>query len=162
MVPGFSFQSLFRCELTFKFKPILFFPELPLFILERRKDCQLPEPDVIKFPFLGNDPLMRQLYEIDVSPEALPEHVPPTQPSLWRYRVQVTIEHLKTTFQEEVASADNTKYPVLAAFLAQVMQRRLTLRCTAKVLLLIFNIEETCTPDYNIFKNHRAKRRTDD
>ena len=70
---------------------------------------------------------MRQLYEIDVAPEALPEHVPPTQPSLWRYRVQVTIEHLKTTFQEEVASADNTKYPVVADFLAQVMPRRLTL-----------------------------------
>ena len=66
---------------------------------------------------------MRQLYEIDVpSAEALPRNVPPTHPLLWRYRVPVTIEHLKHTFQEEVASDDPTKCRLLAGFLLQVRE----------------------------------------
>lgn len=68
----------------------------------------------------GNDPLMRQLYEIDVASEVLPRHVPPTHSLLWRYRVQVTIEHLKNTFQEEVASGNPTNFPLLATFISQV------------------------------------------
>ena len=80
------------------------------------------------FAIKGNDPLMRQVYEIDVpSSEALGG--PPTHPLLWRYRIRVTIEHLIHTFEEEVASDDPTKCRLLAKFLSQVRQEGAVLCC---------------------------------
>ena len=63
---------------------------------------------------------MRQLYEIDVPDEDLSKDVLPTCPVLWRYRAQVTVEHLAHTFQEVVASNDPSKCRVLAEFLHKV------------------------------------------
>ncbi|XP_078381354.1 E3 ubiquitin-protein ligase rnf213-alpha-like isoform X3 [Oculina patagonica] len=68
---------------------------------------------------LGNNPLMRQLYEVDVPSEALTDSVPPTCPALWRYRTQVTLDHFSHTFQQEVLSTDNERNKVLAEFLRQ-------------------------------------------
>ena len=75
--------------------------------------------------FSGNNPLMRQLYEVDVIPEALTDRVPPTCPALWRYRTQVTLDHFSHTFQQEVLSNDPESNKVLAEFLRQVNQFKL-------------------------------------
>ena len=68
----------------------------------------------------GNNPLLRQLFEIDVSTEALTGGIPPTCPALWRYRTQVTLDHFAHTFQQEVLSTDPERNKVLAEFLRQV------------------------------------------
>ena len=73
---------------------------------------------------------MRQVYEIDVpSSEALPRNVLPTHPLLWRYRIRVTVEHLRHMFKEEVASDDPTKCRLLATFLSQVREEGAVLCC---------------------------------
>ena len=69
---------------------------------------------------LGNNPLMRQLYEVDVPPDTLTEGILPTCPALWRYRTQVTLDHFSHTFQQEVLSTDSERNKVLAEFLQQV------------------------------------------
>ena len=63
---------------------------------------------------------MRQLYEVDVPPDALTEDILPTCPALWRYRTQVTLDHFSHTFQQEVLSTDSERNKVLAEFLQQV------------------------------------------
>ena len=63
---------------------------------------------------------MRQLYEIEVPDENLSKGILPTCPVLWRYRAQVTVEHLAHTFQEVVASNEPSKCRILAKFLPQV------------------------------------------
>ncbi|CAH3189324.1 unnamed protein product [Porites lobata] len=68
---------------------------------------------------LGNNPLMRQLYEVDITPDDLSVSISPTCPALWRYRTQVTLDHLSHTFQQEVASTDPERNKVLAEFLRQ-------------------------------------------
>ncbi|XP_022783821.1 E3 ubiquitin-protein ligase rnf213-alpha-like [Stylophora pistillata] len=68
---------------------------------------------------LGNNPLMRQLFEIDVPAEDLTGGIPPTCPALWRYRTQVTLDHFAHTFQQEVLSTDPDRNKVLAEFLRQ-------------------------------------------
>ena len=73
-------------------------------------------------PFSGNNPLMRQLYEVDVPPEALTDRIPPTCPALWRYRTQVTLDHFSHTFQQEVLSTDSESNKILAEFLREVNQ----------------------------------------
>ena len=65
---------------------------------------------------------MRQLYEIDTPDEDLSKGIPPTCPVLWRYRAQVTVEHLAHTFQEVVASNDPSKCRILAKFLREVRE----------------------------------------
>lgn len=87
-------------------------------VLEVRQDL---------IPFSGNNPLMRQLYEVDVPPEALTDSVPPTCPALWRYRTQVTLDHFSHTFQQEVLSTDSESNKLLAEFLRQVNQFKLYL-----------------------------------
>ena len=74
------------------------------------------------FTFSGNNPLMRQLYEVDVPPEALTDRIPPTCPALWRYRTQVTLDHFSHTFQQEVLSTDSESNKILAEFLREVNQ----------------------------------------
>ncbi|PFX29705.1 E3 ubiquitin-protein ligase RNF213 [Stylophora pistillata] len=68
---------------------------------------------------LGNNPLMRELFEIDVPAEDLTVDIPPTCPALWRYRTQVTLDHFAHTFQQEVLSTDPGRNKVLAEFLRQ-------------------------------------------
>ena len=68
----------------------------------------------------GNNPLTRQLFEIDVPTEALTSGIPPTCPALWRYRTQVTFDHFAHTFQQEVLSTDPERNKVLAEFLREV------------------------------------------
>ncbi|XP_068694646.1 E3 ubiquitin-protein ligase rnf213-alpha-like isoform X2 [Montipora foliosa] len=68
---------------------------------------------------LGNNPLMRQLYEVDVPPDTLTSGISPSCPALWRYRTQVTLDHFSHTFQQQVLSTDADKNKVLAEFLRQ-------------------------------------------
>ena len=75
----------------------------------------------ILIPILpGNNPLMRQVYEVDVPADSLTSGILPSCPALWRYRTQVTLDHLSHTFQQEVVSTDNSRNQVLAEFLQQV------------------------------------------
>ncbi|XP_068694638.1 E3 ubiquitin-protein ligase rnf213-alpha-like [Montipora foliosa] len=68
---------------------------------------------------LGNNPLMRQLYEVNVPPDTLTSGISPSCPALWRYRTQVTLDHFSHTFQQEVLSTGADKNKVLAEFLRQ-------------------------------------------
>ena len=63
---------------------------------------------------------MRELYEVDTPPDDVSVSISPTCPALWRYRTQVTLDHLSHTFQHEVASTDPERNKVLAEFLRQV------------------------------------------
>ena len=75
----------------------------------------------ILIPILpGNNPLMRQMYEVDVPADSLTSGILPSCPALWRYRTQVTLDHFSLTFQQEVLSTDNRRNKVLAEFLQQV------------------------------------------
>ena len=89
----------------------------------RRVVLKSTKPHYVKciIPILsGNNPLMRQLYEVDTPPDDLSVSISPTCPALWRYRTQVTLDHLSHTFQQEVASTDPERNKVLAEFLRQV------------------------------------------
>ena len=63
---------------------------------------------------------MRQLFEVDTLSDDLSVSITPTCSALWRYRTQVTLDHLSHTFQQEVASTDPERNKVLAEFLRQV------------------------------------------
>ena len=76
--------------------------------------------DILIRIFPGNNPLMRQLYEVDVPADSLTGGILPSCPALWRYRTQVTLDHFSLTFQQEVLSTDNRRNKVLAEFLQQV------------------------------------------
>ncbi|KAJ7339392.1 hypothetical protein OS493_005787 [Desmophyllum pertusum] len=67
----------------------------------------------------GRDPLVRQLYEFDEHVEDLTLGVKPMSRSLWKYRGQITVEHLGNSFQQEVLSGGEQQYKVLDAFLKQ-------------------------------------------
>ena len=89
----------------------------------RRVVLKSRKPHYVKciIPILsGNNHLMRQLYEVDITPDDLSVSISPTCPALWRYRTQVTLDHLSHTFQQEVASTDPERNKVLAEFLRQV------------------------------------------
>ncbi|XP_067056125.1 E3 ubiquitin-protein ligase rnf213-alpha-like isoform X2 [Acropora muricata] len=68
---------------------------------------------------LGNNPLMRLLYEVDVPADSLTGGILPSCSALWRYRTQVTLDHFSHTFQQEVSSTDTSRNKVLAEFLQQ-------------------------------------------
>ena len=64
---------------------------------------------------LGNNPLMRWLYEIEAPPGAQ------SPASLWRYRAQVTVEHLTTTLDHQFeGKPGDTKPRILREFLREV------------------------------------------
>ena len=63
---------------------------------------------------------MQQLYEFDAHEEDLTQGVKPMSRSLWKYRRQVTVEHLGNSFQQEVLSGEEQRQKVLYAFLKQV------------------------------------------
>ncbi|KAJ7339378.1 hypothetical protein OS493_005772 [Desmophyllum pertusum] len=67
----------------------------------------------------GSDPLVRQLYEFDEHVEELTLGVKPMSRSLWKYRRQITVEHLGNSFQQEVLSGGQQQYKVLDVFLKQ-------------------------------------------
>ena len=69
---------------------------------------------------LGSDPLVRQLYEFEEQIEDATHLLTPMSRSLWKYRRQVTIEHLGNSFQQEAQSTAVNQYKVLGAFLKQV------------------------------------------
>lgn len=48
--------------------------------------------------------------------------------SLWKYRRQITVEHLANSFQQEALSADVNQNKVLGAFLKQVKKSLLVKR----------------------------------
>ena len=92
-------------------------------VIPRRVVLKGRKPHCVKFIVTilsGNNPLMRQLYEVDTPPDDLSVSISPTCPALWRYRTQVTLDHLSHTFQHEVASTDPERNKVLAEFLRQV------------------------------------------
>ena len=79
-------------------------------------------PSLFTFPLNtpGSDPLVRQLYEFEEQIEDPTRLLTPMSRSLWKYRRQVTIEHLGNSFQQEAQSMDVNQYKVLGAFLKQV------------------------------------------
>ena len=70
--------------------------------------------------YTGSDPLVRQVYEFDAHVEDLTLGVRPMSRALWKYRRQITVEHLGNSFQQEVLSGGEDQYKVLDAFLKQV------------------------------------------
>ena len=70
--------------------------------------------------YTGSDPLVRQVYEFDAHVEDLTLGVRPMSRALWKYRRQITVEHLGNSFQQEVLSGGEEQYKVLNAFLKQV------------------------------------------
>ncbi|XP_065826355.1 E3 ubiquitin-protein ligase RNF213-like isoform X3 [Oscarella lobularis] len=63
---------------------------------------------------VGNNPLMRWLYEIEAPPGAQ------SPASLWRYRAQVTVEHLTTTLDRQFEGKPVDKKPrILREFLRE-------------------------------------------
>ena len=63
----------------------------------------------------GNNPLMRWLYEIEAPPGA------ESPASLWRYRAQVTVEHLTATLDRQFeGKPGDTKPRILREFLREV------------------------------------------
>ena len=69
----------------------------------------------------GSDPLVRQLYEFDEQIEDLSLAMRPMSRSLWKYRRQITVEHLANSFQQEALSVGGDwQYKVLGTFLKQV------------------------------------------
>ena len=71
----------------------------------------------------GSDPLVRQLYEFEQQIEDPTSMLTPMSRSLWKYRRQVTVEHLGNSFQQETQSTAVNQYKVLGAFLKQVTLR---------------------------------------
>ena len=77
-------------------------------------------PDISKSLSLGSDPLVRRLYEFEEQIEDPSHNLNPTTRSLWKYRRQVTVEHLGNAFQQADESFDNSQHKVLREFLKQV------------------------------------------
>ena len=63
---------------------------------------------------------MRRLYEFEEQIEDPCLNLNPTTRSLWKYRRQVTVEHLGNTFQQAGESFENSQHKVLREFLKQV------------------------------------------
>ncbi|XP_077980164.1 E3 ubiquitin-protein ligase rnf213-alpha-like [Glandiceps talaboti] len=67
---------------------------------------------------LGNNPLLKLLYEVDPPSEQLRLESMYNIPTVWRYRSRVTIEHLTHALQENMASKKSKrKYRILQQFL---------------------------------------------
>ena len=71
----------------------------------------------------GSDPLVRQLYEFEEQIEDPTSMLTPMSRSLWKYRRQVTVEHLGNSFQQEAQSTAVNQHKVLGTFLKQVTLR---------------------------------------
>ena len=70
---------------------------------------------------LGNDPLMRQLYELDSPNYDVMENLNPMCAALWRYRTKVSVEHLNVKFLEFVERQDKSnRCEILGEFLKKV------------------------------------------
>ena len=70
---------------------------------------------------LGNDPLMRQLYELDSPNYDVKENLNPMCPAFWRYRTKVSVEHLNVKFLEFVERRDKSnRCEILGEFLKKV------------------------------------------
>ncbi|XP_074628909.1 E3 ubiquitin-protein ligase rnf213-alpha-like isoform X2 [Acropora palmata] len=67
----------------------------------------------------GSDPLVRRLYEFEEQIEDPCLNLNPTTRSLWKYRRQVTVEHLGNAFQQADESFDNSQHKILREFLKQ-------------------------------------------
>ena len=68
----------------------------------------------------GSDPLVRQLYEFDAKIEDFTQGVKPMSEALWKYRRQITVEHLGNSFQQQILSGGEQQCQALNAFLKQV------------------------------------------
>ena len=66
--------------------------------------------------FIGDDPLLRQVYEVD--PVPLPRHVDLSHVFFWRHRTRLTIEHVIGQFREVKSSIADCK--ILGMFLEKV------------------------------------------
>ena len=89
---------------------------------------------------------MRQLYEFDAKIEDFTQGVKPMSKGLWKYRRQITVEHLGNSFQQQVLSGGEQQCKVLNAFLKQVP---LSLRHFPFARMCLFCLqEETCGKVY--------------
>ena len=77
-------------------------------------------PRSLIFFSLGSDPLVRRLYEFEEQIEDPSLNLNPTTRSLWKYRRQVTVEHLGNAFQQADESFDKSQHKIPRAFLKQV------------------------------------------
>jgi len=60
------------------------------------------------------------MYEFDAHVEDVTQGVKPMSQALWKYRRQITVEHLGNSFQQQVLSGGEQQCKVLNAFLKQV------------------------------------------
>ena len=95
----------------------------------------------IRISTLGSDPLVRTLYEFDEQKEDLNLGVKPMSRSLWKYRRQITVEHLANSFQQEALSAGVNQNKVLGAFLKQVKKSFLIERRCACCFISLLKFE---------------------
>ena len=67
----------------------------------------------------GNDPLMREIYEVDTPPPTrTAADIHPGHAAFWKHRTRVTVEHIIRQFQDEKSNMTTCK--VLGKFLAEV------------------------------------------
>ena len=76
----------------------------------------------MKIAFLvtaGNDPLMREIYEVDAPPPTCTAaDIHPGHAAFWKHRTRVTVEHIIRQFQDVKSNLATRK--VLGKFLAEV------------------------------------------
>jgi len=88
-------------------------------IRELDKNLQKASKLVMEDERFGSDPLVRRLYEFEEQIEDPSLNLNPTTRSLWKYRRQVTVEHLGNAFQQADESFDKSQHKILQAFLKQ-------------------------------------------
>ncbi|XP_065845272.1 E3 ubiquitin-protein ligase rnf213-alpha-like isoform X2 [Oscarella lobularis] len=84
---------------------------------------------VTKDDRVGNCPLLRWLYEVESPPGST------SPPSLWRYRAQVTVAHLKVTLNQQYSGRPEAQPKILKEFLKEERNIRY-LRHLPKILRL--------------------------
>ncbi|XP_022797655.1 E3 ubiquitin-protein ligase rnf213-alpha-like isoform X3 [Stylophora pistillata] len=84
---------------------------------------------------LGSDPLMREIYEVDdPTPPRFPTDIHPGNPSFWKYRTRLTVEHFIRQFQDVRSNKDPCK--ILGKFLKQEHKLR-AVRHLPEILALL-------------------------
>lgn len=69
----------------------------------------------------GNDPLMREIYEVDAPPPPrTAADIHPGHAAFWKHRTRVTVEHIIRQFQDVKSNMATCK--LLGNFLAQVQR----------------------------------------
>jgi hypothetical protein len=93
--------------------------------------------DMVNDERLGNNELLRMLYEVDVDITSTDEIV--EVPALWRYRARISLEHMKREFEQQQGAGEgetkNCPFPVLDLFLKEEHHLRI-LRLLPRIIRL--------------------------